>query len=209
MNKRMLPAVTLAAGFAVGTPAVATAATAPKSFVASGVLENRIEGERDEQKIVLSFHQGSLRVEATGKDGGQTVFVVRKGDRDIAMLDPAQKVVVRLTAAAMKQPGTPTGLGFDQLLDPEGFRRTLMKEGRKVGPGERLAGEATTVWTRAVKDGTARIWLSDRLQLPLRVDGTSGKDGFRLDIRRIDLTPKFTSDTFNPHPRGYQELKGD
>jgi len=193
----------------VTTALFAGAGPAPKSFVATGTLENRLDGEREEQAIVLAFHQGSLRVEATGKDGARTVFVVRKGDREVAMLDPAQKVVVKLSPAAMRQPGTPTGLGFDQLLDPEGFRRALLKEGRKVGPGETLAGEATTIWTRSVKDGQARIWLSDRLQLPMRVDGSSGRDGFRLDIRRIDMAPKFNADTFNPMPKGYQEFKGE
>lgn len=194
----------------VAIPALPSpAATMPRSFVATGTLENRLDGEREEQAIVLSFHQGSLRVEATGRDGSRTVFVVRKGDREVAMLDPAQKVVVKLSPAAMRQPGTPTGIGFDQLLDPDGFRKALLKEGRKVGPGETLAGEATTIWTRSVRDGQARIWLSDRLQLPMRVDGSSGKDGFRLDIRRIDMTPRFNADTFNPMPKGYQEFKGE
>lgn len=207
MNQ-LLSGLLIAAAIAI--PAPSALAAAPTAFKAKGEVNAVTDGESQKMRVTISFKSGMVRVETESQEVGKSIVVAHKGKDQVAMLDPDQKMVVRMKPSAMRGASEDDLTSFDTLLDPGGFKALVTKEGKKVGPGEGILGHKTTVWERSSKRGKTRVWLADDLELPLRVEGRS-QNGDRFDLRvtAIDLKPRFGKDDFDDTPPGYTEVKAE
>lgn len=205
--KRAVSAIFLAAALLAPLPAN----SAPLAFRAHGQVKSVADGEAQDMTMVLSFKGGRVRIETDSKDAGKSVMVARKGIDTVAMLDPSQKLIVRMKPSALR--GRDNGCGqpsFEQLLDPTGFKVYLKKEGKRVGPGGAFLGHTTTLYQRSCKGDSMKIWFAEDLDLPLKMEGTSSKgDRFALKITSLDLKPNFGKSEFDDSPPGYQEIKAE
>lgn len=206
--KQLLSGLFLAAALAL--PAPAALAAAPASFRAKGEVSSVTDGEAQNMRVTISFKGGKVRVETESKDIGKSIVVAHKGKDEVAMLDPDQKMVVKMRPSAMRGASQDDLTSFDTLLDPGGFKAVVTKQGKKVGPGEGILGHKTTIWERNSKQGKTRVWLADDLDLPLRVEGKAQNgDKFNLKVTAIDLKPTFGKDEFDDTPPGYTEVKAE
>jgi hypothetical protein len=209
---RILSGVVLATAVSLqgaALPAPAWAA-APPAFKAKGHVHSITDGESQDMNVAVSYKSGKVRVETMSKDIGKSIMVAHKGKDSVAMLDPDQKMIVRMKPSAMRGAAQDDVPQFDVLLDPGGFKKMVEKEGRKVGPGDAILGHKTTIWERTQKSGKMRVWLADDVDLPLRMEGKSNKgDSFKLAISALDLKPTFGKDDFNDAPSGYQEISAE
>ncbi len=205
--KRLISGLFLAAALSIPAPAQAAA---PPAFKAKGQIHSVTDGEPQDMHVAISFKGGKVRVETTSKDIGKSIMVGRKGRDEIAMLDPEQKMIIRMKPSALRGANQDDAPQFDTLLDPAGFKSLVVKEGKKVGTGEGILGHKTTIYERHRSGGKMRIWLADDVELPLRIEGKSGKgDVFKLRITALDLSPSFGKDDFDDSPPGYSEVKAE
>ncbi|MBM3266799.1 MAG: hypothetical protein FJZ01_04040 [Candidatus Sericytochromatia bacterium] len=206
--KRLISGLLLAAAI-LAAPLTARAA-APTAFKAKGQVNSLMDGEPQEMSVVISFKGGKVRVETTSKDIGKSIMVGRKGHDEIAMLDPEQKMIVRMKPSALRGASNDDAPQFDTLLDPAGFKALVVKEGKKMGPGEGILGHKTTIYERTKGTTRMKVWLADDLELPLRLEGKSKNgDQFKMRITSLDLSPKFAKDDFDDSPAGYSEVKAE
>jgi len=207
--KRLISGLLLTAfGVAVQGPAIAAQ---PAAFKATGQVHTVTDGDAQDMAITVSYKAGKVRVVTDSRDAGRSIMVAQKGRDTVAMLDPEQKMVVRMNPSAMRSGAAKDDMPqFDAILDPGGFKHLVVKEGKRLGVGGALIGHKTTLYERTRGSTTMKVWLADDLELPLKIEGKSGKgDRFDMKVTSIDLTPTFGKDDFDQTPPGYTEIKAE
>ena len=117
---RLLSGLFLAA--AIALPAPAALAAAPSVFKAKGEVNSVTDGEPQSMRVTISFKSGKVRVVTESKDVGTSIVVAHKGKDMVAMLDPEQKMVVKMKPSVMRGANQDDLASFDTLLDPAGFK---------------------------------------------------------------------------------------
>lgn len=142
-------------------------------------------------------------------------FHVATDSKVIARIDESEKTVTRgEMPAGMELLGQAAGrLYFQEYNHPTPFDQELEGESKYEGSKTIGGADCHVIYvTYAEGMGEARWYFGKQDNLPRRVDRifTEGDNGGAavLQITKLDTSPKFTDETFNPKtPAGYEEKK--
>ncbi|MBU6429419.1 MAG: hypothetical protein KGR26_10440, partial [Cyanobacteria bacterium REEB65] len=90
------------AAFSILGLAPAARAAAPSEFRARGTFHSEAGGDSQNMGIVISFKTGHVRIESNSAEAGKSVILATRGEDDITMLDPAEKIVVHMRPSMLK-----------------------------------------------------------------------------------------------------------
>lgn len=208
---KKLAAALLGTSLAIGAASAARAAAAPRVFEASGVFRSQSGADSQNVQLTIGYQAGHVRIETSSRDAGKSIILATKGKDDVAMLDPAQKVVVHMkpSALAAANGGSSADLtGFQSMLDPTGLKAFVLEHGHRVGPGPGILGHPTTVYEAQRKGNDMKVWMANDLSLPLKIEGHSTAGSrFDVDITRLNLHPRFSRHYFDDKPPGYTDIQ--
>ena len=202
----------LGAAVLVAGAGSAALAAPPSVFEATGIFHSVTEGGAQDVGLTIAFKSGHVRIETRSKAAGTSIIVVDKGNDDVAMIDPSQKVVVHMKPSMLKAAdGADAGAlsSYQGMLDPAHFRTFILEHGgHKVGPGPGILGHRTTVYEATRKGSEMKVWLANDLSLPLKIEGRSAAGvSFDVNITSLNLHPAFGAHFFDATPPGYTDIR--
>lgn len=184
------------------TPALAAA---PRAFTAEATAAGAVSGSTVPVRMI--FRDGSLRLEMRAPSSQQTpemgasVFLAQKGQPYVYMLSPAEKMAFKVKQSMVTQQ---LGLPLTQLLSPGSWQGLLLHGGKRLGTAV-VAGQRCTLWEKALKATTYKVWLSNRYQVPFRIQSIArkGHPAFSFSIQHFVPSEALPASSFRI-PAGYQ-----
>lgn len=208
MSLRLALAATGAA--LVLAPTAAALAAAPSAFTMRGEAQSFENGRATKVPNTLHYQRGKIRLEMAAPVSAQgtapfNVVLAQEGGSSITLLNASEKQAMKLEAKSLEDITENRSLQEISRFRLSSFGQTFRTRSRKVG-AETVAGQPCTIYEQNGRDGHFKLWLADRIDLPLRFTYfDKGKPAFSYAASSITLTNTLPASSFNV-PAGYEVL---
>lgn len=189
-------------------PAGLALAAAPTAFTVRGEATSYEGSQVTRVPNTLHYNRGRIRLEMAAPVSAQgtapfNVVLAQEGGDSITMLNAAEKEAMKLEAKSLEDVTDNRSLQEISRFRLSTLGQTVRSKGKKVG-AEAVAGQPCTIYEQKQRDGVFKLWLADRLDLPLRFSYTDkGKPAFAYVAQSITLSNSLPASSFQV-PAGYK-----